>query len=148
MSAGLVEAAVFRLAGEFFALRLEEVEEVVLAPTLTPVPMAPPALAGVTAVRGGVVAVVDLKAAWGLGGTAGSMCMICRVGGDRLALAVDSVEEIAPLEVLEGTAAPADPRGPRGPLAAWEGQLVRFLDVKELARLPRPGEPAQGEALR
>lgn len=52
---------VFKLAGQAYALLLEEVREVVLTPILSKVPLTPNYLAGVANIRGNIFAVFDLE---------------------------------------------------------------------------------------
>lgn len=53
--------ATFFLADEMFAVRVEDVQEVLQDQPLTPVPMAPPYMAGLINLRGQIVPAVDLR---------------------------------------------------------------------------------------
>jgi purine-binding chemotaxis protein CheW len=53
--------ATFSLAGELFALRVEDVQEVLMPQPLTPVPLAPAHIVGLLNLRGQIMPAVDLR---------------------------------------------------------------------------------------
>ena len=53
--------ATFLLAGELFALRVEDVQEVMMYQDLTPVPLAPSHIVGLLNLRGQIMPAVDLR---------------------------------------------------------------------------------------
>lgn len=53
--------ATFFLSGEMFALRVEDVQEVMMHQPLTPVPLAPDHVVGLLNLRGQVMSTVDLR---------------------------------------------------------------------------------------
>jgi purine-binding chemotaxis protein CheW len=61
-----VQALLVPVHGDWYAIELVRVREVVPAPALTPLPGAPPALAGVFNLRGDVVPLFDLATLLGL----------------------------------------------------------------------------------
>lgn len=83
------ELLVFEVAGSEFALDLAEVEEVVPAGQVTPIPDAPPFFLGLTAVRGKVMGVIDAARRYGIGPALNSHFLVCRVRGNLTAVAVD-----------------------------------------------------------
>lgn len=88
---------VFRLAGESFGLRLEEVREIIMAGLVTPVPRAPAFIEGVLNLRGEVMPVLDLRSRFGLERierTNQSRIVITRLGGIDTGLVVDAVDEV------------------------------------------------------
>jgi hypothetical protein len=81
-------------AGRAFSLGLEQVREAIDLEHLTPVPTAPPAIAGVVNLRGEVVPVLNLGAL--VGGSTnrprpGDVLVVVEEGGMRVAIAVDRV---------------------------------------------------------
>lgn len=52
---------VFKLAGQEYALFINQIKEVVITPTITPVPLTPRYIKGVANVRGDILAMVDLE---------------------------------------------------------------------------------------
>lgn len=55
------EFLAFKLSGEFYAVALTRIREILSLPSLTPVPRAPSDVIGVCSVRGLLVTVVDLR---------------------------------------------------------------------------------------
>jgi purine-binding chemotaxis protein CheW len=55
------QLVVFKLAGQEYALFINQIKEVVITPTLTPVPLTPRYVKGVANVRGDILAMVDLE---------------------------------------------------------------------------------------
>jgi purine-binding chemotaxis protein CheW len=51
----------FRVGGRWFGLPVERVREVIRHPTVTPVPLAPPVVAGLINLRGEVLLALDLR---------------------------------------------------------------------------------------
>jgi len=116
---------VVSLGGARRSLDVAAVREVLALANLTPVPTAPPAICGVTQVRGQVIPVVDLALGLGLAperpvGVAhtGDPVVIVDHGGLRAALAVEAAIAMAP-----GTA--------EAPPAVELGAL--FADLRRLA---------------
>lgn len=90
-----------RLSGRAIAVPAQAVESVVDIAAVVPVPRAHPAVRGLAALRSRVVTVVDTWHALGLppGPEGASRAIITAVGGHQHALLVDSLEDVAPLDV-------------------------------------------------
>lgn len=56
----------FEVAGETFAVRLTEVQEIIRLPDLVTVPLSPPSLAGIANLRGAVLPVTSLRRIFGM----------------------------------------------------------------------------------
>lgn len=52
---------VFKLAGQEYAFFIDQIKEVVITPTITPVPLTPSYIKGVANVRGDILAITDLE---------------------------------------------------------------------------------------
>jgi purine-binding chemotaxis protein CheW len=95
----------FRLAGEAYALEVNDVREVLKIRSLTPVPNAPSYILGVTALRGAVLPVIDLCVRFGLAaGTRDAKSRIIVVSSreEEVGLVVDRVTgvlRVAPDEI-------------------------------------------------
>ncbi|MDQ8166090.1 MAG: chemotaxis protein CheW [Gemmatimonadota bacterium] len=92
---------VARVGAGRFALNAADVEEVIDAPDLIPVPNAPPGLAGQFAHRERTVSAFD--GGWAFGVVRArrpreSTVLVLRVSGDRLGLVVDDVEDLATVD--------------------------------------------------
>lgn len=126
------------VAGEQYALPVEEVLEVAELGEVTPVPGAGTAVVGVRNLRGQVVPVVDLGTVMGLPeGSSPQRIVIAEAGGRKAALAVD---EVAGVEHLpEGSEETESPHLVRATLA--DGLLVGVVDVGSV--LEAVQEPSQ-----
>ncbi|TPE43224.1 chemotaxis protein CheW [Pontibacter mangrovi] len=57
----MVHLIVFKLGGEEYAIRIDQVKEVTLTPTITRMPRTPEYVKGVANVRGDIIAIIDLE---------------------------------------------------------------------------------------
>lgn len=92
--------ATFHLASETFALRVEDVQEVLMPQPLTPVPLAPEYIVGLLNLRGQVMPAIDLRLRLRFppreGGKPGSLLVIRR--HDRpISLVVDEIGDVLEL---------------------------------------------------
>jgi purine-binding chemotaxis protein CheW len=95
---------VFRVAQQAFALRLEEVREIVRLDRLEPLPGMLPPMAGVLVVRGNPLPVFDLRAedtADGHGDV-----LVIGAAGDLLGVAVEQVTAVLSADDLPASATP------------------------------------------
>lgn len=129
-----IEALVLRVGGERYTLPADAVRAVAALARLSPLPHAPPSVAGLTARGGAIVPVFHLRAVLGLALTAlpeyGRIVLLGE-GSGQLALIVDAVEgttRVDPTSLL-----PAPPT-----LAAAAGALIRGVD-REGVPLLDPG---------
>jgi purine-binding chemotaxis protein CheW len=117
---GSVRVLTFALGSERYALPLADLAGLLPLAGCTPVPGAPPELAGVMNARGTIRSVVDLGRLLGLPGRdavgAGYVLLLRRAGGEA-ALRVDAVDRIAVVSPAE-LAAPAE---------AGSGAAVRLV---------------------
>lgn len=119
-----------RVRGERYVLDVADVREVETRGDVTPVPGAPPAVAGIRNLRGTILPVVELADALGLGGGRGAQVVVADAGGFVAGLAVDEVLGVEPLpEPLET----APERALRGRATAG-GEPVAVLDAAALLR--------------
>lgn len=111
-----------RIAGERVALRALAIESVVEIDAVTPVPLAPPHIAGLAALRSRVMTVVDSYAAIGLAPPpgAGAQAAVATVDGHLYGLLVDEVEDI----VESGPLMPLQP----GIAAGWAAVATGLVE--------------------
>lgn len=83
-----------RAGGRRVGLALEQVIEVLDLGPIHPVPSTDRAVRGVTASRGKVVPVIHLQSLLGGDGGGGGTAVLVRLGGRRVCLEVDEVEEV------------------------------------------------------
>ena len=140
-------ACVFTLGGESCAIHVRQARAIVTIGALTRVPGAPPALLGVTNVRGTVVAVVDLRPLLGLPPApvgAGTSAVVLEDGDLRAALAVDRVLGIERFE----TALPTPDASPFvpvacGALSSADGMVTLLDGPTILATVRRAWTPVE-----
>ena len=128
----------FRLNDRLYALAAEEVMEVIRAPPVARVPLAPAALLGVANLRGAVLPVVSLRALLGLAQTHEEGARAIVLGGaSPAALAVDAIEALVSVSagrIEAGNADFAEDAGERisGAFAVEGRGAVKILDVQAL----------------
>ena len=93
-----VRAAIISLGGELFTIDLQNVREVFVVESITPVPGMPAGLIGVTNLRGSVVPLLDLRQMIGLTAeTALKYAVVVKHGNWQVGVLVDTVPEIRTL---------------------------------------------------
>jgi purine-binding chemotaxis protein CheW len=85
------------VAGEHYALPVEQVLEVADLGAIAPVPGSPPEIVGVGNLRGQVTPVIDLATTLGLGSGEPSRFVVAESGGSRAGLLVDAVLDVEEL---------------------------------------------------
>lgn len=63
-----VQLIVFKLAGEEYAIAIDNIKEVVLTPGVAKIPQAPEYIKGVANIRGNIIAIMDLEDRFSLNG--------------------------------------------------------------------------------
>ena len=119
----------FYLDELWFGLNVERVQEVLLAPAITPVPLAPPAIAGLVNLRGQIVTAIDLRRRFRFAecpAVAPPAMLMLRCQDALIGLLVTKMDEV--VEVLESGFETA----PLGKLVQavckFPGRLLHVLD--------------------
>ena len=126
----------FELAGQAYALPLEQVAEVLAMPQrLSVLPGADPAMLGVLAHRGGLLPIVSLRSLLGLGGDAPAapQLVIARLGAAVIGFVVDRLGAI--LRVAPETIAPTPSVLNRGAGEAQIQSICRLDDGRGLVSM-------------
>jgi len=98
VGASTMRAAIVSLGGELFTIDLQNVREVFVVESITPVPGMPSGLVGVTNLRGSVVPLLDLRQMIGLAtDTALKYAVVVKHGNWQVGVLVDTVPEIRTL---------------------------------------------------
>jgi purine-binding chemotaxis protein CheW len=93
-----MRAAIVSLGGELFTIDLQNVREVFVVESITPVPGMPAGLVGVTNLRGSVVPLLDLRQMIGLAAeNALKYAVVIKHGNWQVGVLVDTVPEIRTL---------------------------------------------------
>jgi len=115
--------ATFYLHGEMFALRVEDVQEVMMDQPLTPVPLAPDHVVGLLNLRGQIMPALDLRVRLLFprrGEGEGSSLIVIRIQGTSLSLVVDEIGDVLELPARSW-------RDPPDTLAAQHRGFVRAI---------------------
>jgi purine-binding chemotaxis protein CheW len=131
----------FQLTGQWLGVPVTRVQEVLVAQRISPVPLAPPEVAGFLNLRGQIVTAIDLRAQLDLpprGRGENGMNIVVRDGEELFSLIVDSVGDVveAASDTLDPTPRTLDPRWRSacdGVIRMPEGLLV-VMNVDELLR--------------
>lgn len=130
----LVEAIMFRVGAERFALPINQVIEVVRLPQIVELAKAPEAVVGVINFRSHIVPIFDLNIILGFTPVPYVLTtpiLILRQAGQILGLVVEEVLEVATLQVATNTLKGLSSEAIKG-LAMKQDSLVFFLDLERL----------------
>jgi purine-binding chemotaxis protein CheW len=123
----------FYLEELWFGLRVESVQEVLLAPAITPVPLAPHAIAGLVNLRGQIVTAIDLRKRLGLAERpplAPPALLVSRHRDALLGLLVTRMDEV--VEALEGGLEITPLRELVAAVYKFPGRLLQVLDLDKV----------------
>ena len=90
----------FTITGQLFGVSVMKVQDVLATRRITPIPLAPPEIAGSLNLRGRIVTVIDIRLRLGLaarGDEDKSMSIVVEHGHDLYSLLVDSVSDVLAL---------------------------------------------------
>lgn len=136
-----VEILRFRLKAEFFALYLEETEEIIKPRGFTPVPRTPPWILGIVSLRGTMVPVIDLAGRLGIDAEAPATQRIIIINheGELCGLLVDEVKNVELIDPGSVESIPAALHESAGRflngLVRVGGELIALLDVEAILNL-------------
>ncbi|MFO0597242.1 MAG: chemotaxis protein CheW [Myxococcaceae bacterium] len=137
--------ATFFVGKEQFAVAVEDVQEVLLAQPLTPVPLAPPEIIGLLNLRGAVMPAFDLRRQLGLPEAPSDVprkMLVLDLGSGPLTLMVDEIGDVFEL-AGEGWRPPPETLGPRRDalfgIFPLKDQII--LGLKTSAVYAEPGDP-------
>ena len=128
---GRAELLIFRVGAELFATELRAVEEAVEGIDVRAIPDAGPAMLGIFALRDRTLPMYALARVLDLApGDAPAMTLVMRPSTDRIALAVDAVDDVFDVALVD--VRPAPPAGDDGLVlgVVWRGaELLTLLDA-------------------
>ena len=106
-----VRAAIISMGGELFTIDLQNVREVFVVESITPVPGMPDGLVGVTNLRGTVIPLLDLRPMFALNAEATlRYAVVVKHGNWQVGVLVDTVPEIRTLSKDQFLPAPTGTR--------------------------------------
>ncbi|HEY3998028.1 MAG TPA: chemotaxis protein CheW [Candidatus Xenobia bacterium] len=129
----------------WFAVDVHRIQEVVVAPELTPVPLAPALVRGLINLRGDIVIAIDLKGGMGLACGQGTTHLV--LAGELISLVVDRAGEVVEVD-------PATSQKPPDTLSGGAREVIsgacrvddRLLLMLDLDRVAHPKRVAVEES--
>ena len=130
------QLATFWLDGDLYGVEVAHVQEVLRSQSLTRVPLAPAAVAGLINLRGQVVTAIELRERLGRGPRPEgqeAVVIVVRLRGEAVSLLVDSIADVVDVDVRDFEAPPdtLDGAGRELIRGAYklDGQLLLALDI-------------------
>jgi purine-binding chemotaxis protein CheW len=139
----MYQSCTFVLDGHLFGVDVASVQEVLKQQDLTPVPLAPPEVAGLINLRGQIVTTLDLRSRLGLperpAGTDSVSVVVRATDGGPVSLVVDRIGDVlhvdgASLEAPPDTV-PAEVRELVSGICKLEDRLMLLLDTEKAIRV-------------
>ena len=132
------QLATFWLDGDLFGVEVEHVQEVLRSQSITRVPLAPPAVAGLINLRGQVVTAIELRERLGRAPRPEGeepVVIVVRLHGEAVSLLVDAIADVVDVDPADFEAPPDTLDGQARELirGAYKlhGQLLLALDVQK-----------------
>jgi purine-binding chemotaxis protein CheW len=130
------QLATFWLDGDLYGVEVEHVQEVLRSQSITRVPLAPPAVAGLINLRGQVVTAIELRERLGRPARPAdteAVVIVVRLHGEAVSLLVDSIADVVDVDVRDFEAPPDTLDGAARELIRGafklDGHLLLALDV-------------------
>ncbi|MCW2612731.1 MAG: purine-binding chemotaxis protein CheW [Actinomycetota bacterium] len=127
--------ATFEVDGQYFGVDVARVQEVFRHHDRTPVPLAPPTVAGLINLRGEVIPAIDVRTRMGLPRreSGDPMNVVVRDGDEVVSLLVDSIGDVSEADDAAVEPPPTTITGPARDMILGaipqEGRLLLLLDV-------------------
>ena len=135
--------------GQLFGFPVLQVQDVLAPQRITPVPLAPPEVAGSLNLRGRIVTAIDIRKRLGMAAVESKgprMSVVVELSGELYSLLVDSVGEVLSVDsgTFECNPATLDPRwrDVSTGIHRLKDTLLIILDVSRLLNLLPRGEAA------
>lgn len=130
------QLATFWLDGDLYGIDVARVQEVLRSPSLTRVPLAPPAVAGLINLRGQVVTAIELRERLGRPARsvdAAAVVIVVRLRDEAVSLLVDRIADVVQVQAADFEPPPDTLDGAARELIRGayklEGRLLLALDV-------------------
>lgn len=129
----------FQLAGQEYAFRIEQIQEIVILDQVTRTPQVPPFVEGVSNLRGSIIPVINLRKLFGMEVRpvdAETRTIVVNVGTRTMGCTVDTVSQV--MRIPQENIHPAPETvtsGGAGYIAGFArvgGKLVILLDIEQL----------------
>ena len=135
----IIQLIVFNLGNEEFSTDVDQVREIIVTGSITPIPDSPPFIKGMTNVRGEIVLIIDLRAQFFLSskeGVESKHIVITRQKENPFGFMVDEVTEVLRVSETEISPVPTlvtiiDKRYISGVLT-FQNRLITLLDLNKV----------------
>jgi purine-binding chemotaxis protein CheW len=134
----------FQMDGQQYAIRIEQIQEIVIIDRVTPTPQVADYVEGVTNLRGAIIPIINLRRLMGLSpkpADADSRTIVVNVGDRTMGCTVDAVSQVIRIPQQSIQPAPDTLRaGGSNDIAGFaklDDQLVVLLDIDHLLRPER-----------
>jgi purine-binding chemotaxis protein CheW len=109
VSEKLRQFSTFEISGKWYGIDVTKVQEIVKPMQMTPIPMAPKFICGLTNLRGQVAMAIGIRELFGLSPTNASeaMSIVCRINGHLISLLVDAIDDVVELPESLKTSVPS-----------------------------------------
>ncbi len=116
-----------QIGNQWFGISVMSVQDVLRNLQVSPIPMAPPAIAGALNIRGRIVTAIDMRKRLGIeeSNSAAAMFVVVESDHELFALMVDAVGDVLSLSMREFEAAPANLD------AAWRSIAAGVFKLKK-----------------
>lgn len=129
----------FELAGQAYAFRIDQIQEIVILQQITKTPQVPEFIEGVANLRGAIIPIVNLRKLFGLPARetdADTRTIVVNVGERTMGCTVDLVSQVIriPEENIQAAPETVTGNGARyiSGFARVAGKLLILLDIDEL----------------
>ncbi|NLT55575.1 MAG: purine-binding chemotaxis protein CheW [Actinomycetales bacterium] len=138
----MTQLSTFHVGAYLFGVEVSLVQEIVRLPSITPVPLAPPEIAGLINLRGEVLTAVDLRVRLGMHpapSTQDQVNVVVRLDDEPVSLLVDEIDGVMALDRVPFESTPSTvPERVRELLVGaytLPDRLLLALDVREVLRI-------------
>ena len=138
----MTQLSTFHVGAYLFGVEVSLVQEIVRLPSITPVPLAPPEIAGLINLRGEVLTAVDLRVRLGMHpapSTQDQVNVVVRLDDEPVSLLVDEIDGVMALDRVPFESTPSTvPERVRELLVGTytlPDRLLLALDVREVLRI-------------
>jgi purine-binding chemotaxis protein CheW len=129
----------FQLAGQEYAFRIEQIQEIVILQQVTKTPQVPEYVEGVSNLRGSIIPIINLRSLFGLEpktADADTRTIVVNVGARTMGCTVDLVSQVMriPEENIQAAPETVTSGGAHyiAGFARHNGRLMILLDIDEL----------------
>ncbi len=151
MSGESLELLCFQVGGRVFAMDIMIIREILRHQVVTPIPSAPPHIAGVVNLRGELIPVIDLDRGLldgpGHDGMEDPKLVVVRTGSRTVGLLMDQVLEVVSVPVEELQPLPGNEAMDGAAIAAFRRELEGVGPTVVLLVRPGPLLAVEGEVL-